>query len=76
MFLKRNLHILDRLLRLTVGSICLYFGLYDTSYIQQQVIIVVISIFGIVNLFAAITAYCPLYGITGLSTYKPKQEEQ
>lgn len=72
--LKRNLHILDRLLRLLVGAICLYFGLYDTSYIQQQIIIVLISVFGAINLFAAGTGYCPLYGMTGLSTYKEKPE--
>lgn len=72
MFLKRNLHMLDRLLRLSVGGICLYFGLYDQSYINQDIIIILISIFGIVNLFAAASGHCPLYGMTGLSTYKEK----
>ena len=71
---KRNLHFLDRLLRLAVGIVCLYFGIFDPSFIQQQIIVVIIVIFGVVNLLAAAMAYCPLYGLTRLSTYKEKTE--
>lgn len=75
MKLKRNLHDYDRLIRVTIGAVCTYFGFIDTSYISQDIVALLIGLLGVVNLGAAILAYCPLYGLTGLSTYKESPEQ-
>jgi len=71
--MKRNLHNFDRLIRVFVSAVCIYFGFIETSYVSQEILANLIGVLGIVNLFAAVFSYCPLYGITGLSTYKEKQ---
>jgi len=71
---KRNLHNLDRLVRVIIGLICVYFGFIDTSYLPQTMVATLIGVLGVVNLFAAITMHCPLYGLTGISTYKECKE--
>jgi len=73
--LKRNLHAFDRLLRVVVGVVCVYFGFIDTSYISQNTVAILIGIIGVTNLFAAVSGFCPLYGATGLSTYKENPDK-
>jgi len=70
--LKRNLHTVDRFIRVLVGTVCIYYGFIDTSYIAQNTVAILIGLVGIVNLFAAVFAFCPLYGLTGISSYNPE----
>ncbi len=72
MHFKRNLHNVDRLVRLVIGLGCLYIGFIDTSIIGNEIVSTIVGIFGIVNLFAAAFSYCPVYGLTGISTYRCK----
>ena len=72
MHFKRNLHNVDRLARLLIGLGCLYVGFIDTSIIGYILVSTIVGIFGIVNLFAAAFSYCPVYGLTGISTYRCK----
>jgi hypothetical protein len=72
MHFKRNLHTLDRVIRLIVGLGCIYFGFIDTTLIGNVLAATLVGIFGVVNLFASVVSYCPVYGVTGISTYRSK----
>lgn len=67
---KRNLNTLDRVFRMLVGVGCIYLGFVDTSLIENPVITTLVGAFGIINVIAAIFSYCPVYGLTGISTYR------
>ena len=70
MSFRRNLHAFDRALRIVAGAGCFYLGFVDTSVLGNAVINLPVGVFGIINLFAAIFSYCPVYGLTGISTYR------
>jgi len=75
MHLKRNLHTIDRVVRLVLGVGCVYLGFIDTAIIDNRVAAALVGIFGIVNLFAAVTSFCPVYGATGISTYRSQDRD-
>lgn len=58
---------LDQVLRTGIGAVCVYFGFIDTSFIDQPVLAAIVGIFGIMNLFAAFTGYCPVYRFADIS---------
>lgn len=72
--IKRNLHTLDRLTRIVIGVTCTYFGFVDHSIITNTTISILIGLFGVINIAAAITSHCPVYGISGISTYKDENK--
>lgn len=72
---KRNLHTLDRIVRLVIGVGCFYLGFVDLSIIGNAIASTLVGIFGIINLFAGIFAYCPVYGLTGISTYRCEERK-
>lgn len=69
MLFKKNLHTIDRAVRLVLGVGCTYIGFLDSSIIGNSLAAILVGIFGIINLFAAVFSYCPIYGLTGISTY-------
>jgi len=71
---KRNLHNLDRLARVIIGIGCIYVGFVDTSIISNNVVSMLVGIFGVVNIFAAAISHCPVYNLVGLSTCSTKSE--
>jgi hypothetical protein len=72
MALKRNLHSIDIILRVIIGSALVYVGFIDASYIPNDAVRILLSILGIINLFAATMRFCPIYSLAGLSTYRSK----
>jgi hypothetical protein len=64
----------DRGLRLVVGAALVYFGLVDTSLVENQIIRYVMAFFGVVNLTTAIIAFCPLYAFADLSTISKSKD--
>lgn len=76
MFLKRNLHVIDRLVRVVLAAIFIYLGFIEHSVINNSLIAILIGIFGLVNLFAGITSHCPVYALAGLSTYKDQDDQE
>jgi len=70
MNIKKNLCMIDRIARLSIGIACVYIGFIDTTLIANNIASFLIGIFGAVNLFAFVTSFCPVYAITGLSTIK------
>jgi len=70
MNLKKNLSLIDRIARLSIGVACVYIGFIDSTLIANNIASFLIGVFGAVNLFAFATSFCPVYAITGLSTIK------
>lgn len=71
MFLKRNLNTFDRAVRLLAGAACVYVGFIDGSLVANPIVATAVGLFGIINIFAFTTAYCPIYAATGVSTFRP-----
>ncbi len=64
----RNAGKLDRSLRVMMGTVLIYFGFIDTSFISQPLLATLIGIFGVINILAAVTGVCPVYALAGIST--------
>jgi len=64
----RNMHTLDRYLRLAIGIVCVYFGFIDTALIANPITATLVGVFGAINLWAFYTARCPVYAMAGMST--------
>ena len=71
---QRNLHNLDRLVRIIIGFACIYLGFVDTSIISNSLVSTLVGIFGVVNVIAAAISHCPIYNLAGLSTFRGKTE--
>lgn len=71
--MKRNLHIIDIIIRVLIGLSCVYIGFIDKGLIANQVAGILVGIFGIVNLIAASMRHCPIYALVGLSTYRDNE---
>ena len=69
---KRNLHTIDRMIRVIFSMVFIYFGFVDSSYISHNVLAMLVGGFGVFNLIVVAVGHCPLYGLVGLSTYKDK----
>ena len=74
MKLRKNLHLIDRLVRIPIALVCIYYGFIDMSPIGNTIIALFVGAFGAVNLVAAATSHCPVYNMAGLSTYSEKTE--
>lgn len=68
--MKRNLGVLDRVARLTVGAVCIYFGFLDIELVGNQLIATFVGLFGVINIYAAATSHCPVYAACGINTYQ------
>ena len=68
---SRNLSNLDRLVRFCLGIALIYLGLFS-GYIENNVLVVLVSIFGVINIFSAIINHCPVYNLANISTYRDK----
>lgn len=56
---------IDRVIRLTLGSLIIAFGLYYQSWWGAA---------GLIPLITAIVEYCPLYDLLGISTNRRIQK--
>ncbi len=70
---SRNLSSIDRMARGFIGiTVCAF--LFLGNYIEDPIIQWLLLIFGILNLVSLFTAWCPIYHIASLSTYKKNDE--
>jgi len=67
---QKNMGLLDRGIRLIVGSLFIYFGFFDRSVITDPFSGALVGIVGIVMMVASMFAYCPAYVLIGLSTIR------
>ena len=63
-----NMHNIDRVIRLIIGLICIYVGFIDSSLISNNIVSILVGVFGVVNIWAFYTTRCPVYTAVGFST--------
>lgn len=71
----RNLSNIDRIIRTLLGLVLIYYGFVDPSVIANPVAATLVGLFGLINIFAGITAFCPVYKLAGLSTCRKRSED-
>ena len=68
MAIKKNVGLVDRILRLTAGLMMIYFGFINTTAIVDQVAAILLGVLGIIFLLTAVFSMCPFYNLIGLNT--------
>lgn len=71
---KRNVGILDRIVRVALGIVLLPTGLFWLGGLQGTVLGLVITGFGLLPLITGLTGFCPLYIPFGINTLEKEQE--
>ena len=66
----RNMHRLDQVFRLILGSALIYYGFIDNSLVSDPLYGVLLGVFGIINIVSGIWGFCPVYLLAGIRTYK------
>ena len=66
--MKKNMGGIDRVLRLVVGVLLIYYGLVDTAVVENHVVRYLMAGFGVINIGTALVAFCPMYLLANLST--------
>lgn len=72
--LKRNLHNIDRIIRVVLGLGLVYVGFIEPSVIGNDIAAILLGLFGVVNIGAGLVAHCPVYNLAGISTHKNLDE--
>lgn len=70
--ISRNMSDLDRLLRVTAALVLIYISYFSEQLISNAIISLLLGLLGLLNLAAAITAFCPLYRLADIDTRKNK----
>lgn len=72
---QRNMGLLDRFLRIVAGVALIYIGFIANQLINNDIINLFLGLFGIFNVGAALIAYCPMYPLANISTWKNKPDK-
>ena len=72
---KLNLSPTDRTLRVLIGGILVYLGFFEQTIISNDVLRILLGLFGAINIAAALYGVCPIYKLANLSTYKQRFDE-
>lgn len=65
MKLRRNMSVLDQIVRLVFGIMLIYAAGY---MVDPLFLAIPIALFGAINLFSAAYAYCPVYSVLGIAS--------
>jgi len=71
---KRNEGILDRIVRVTLGTVLLPSGLFLLGGLQGSVLGLVIAGLGLIGLVTGLTGFCLLYVPFGINTREKEKE--
>ena len=63
-----NVGRLDQILRLGIGAVMIWVGLIDTSFINDRLVGILVGLFGVLNIAAALLRVCPFYDLAGINT--------
>ena len=67
---ERNEGTADRIVRAVIGLILLWVGLWPLAGLQAAVLGIIVALIGLVLVITAITGFCLIYRIIGVSTVK------
>lgn len=63
---NKNLHVIDRILRIILSVVFIYYGFFSTAWSASEVVPVLLGVFGGINLVVAAIGFCPFYAIAGI----------
>ncbi len=66
----RNESTVDRIVRAVVGVILLWAGLRPLAGLQAAVLGIIVALIGLILVITAITGFCLIYRLLGISTLK------
>lgn len=66
--MKRNMNGLDQLARGAIGVAASYVGFFEPAAIGDPILAALVAMFGVLNVFSAFSAYCPVYHLAGISS--------
>lgn len=66
----RNEGTVDRIVRAVVGVILLWAGLWPLAGLQAAVLGIIVALIGLILVITAITGFCLIYRLLGISTLK------
>ncbi len=66
--MKANEGTNDRIIRAVLGVILIGLGLWPLNGLQAAVGGIIVAVIGLILIFTAITGYCALYSLFGIST--------
>ena len=72
--LKRNMSNIDRVIRTIVGLSLITLGPITGIMTTDKLSSILMGVVGCIALFSAVTSHCPLYNVTGMDTYKKKED--
>jgi len=67
---ERNESTVDRIVRAVLGLILLWVGLWPLGGLQATVVGIIVALIGLVLVVTAITGFCLIYRLVGISTLK------
>jgi len=65
-----NEGMVDRIVRAVVGVILLWAGLWPLAGLQAAVLGIIVALIGLILVITAITGFCLIYRLLGISTLK------
>lgn len=65
---KKNIGVLDRLVRLALTVVLFYVGFIDNPYITEPSSKMTLGVLGALPLLTGVFRTCPLYSLIGVST--------
>lgn len=74
MTVKQNIGGFDRILRIGISLVMVYFGFINESIITDEVAGSILGIFGLASLLVAVIGVCPLYSVIEFNTCNSKDE--
>ena len=69
-FGKQNMGMVDRCIRIVMGTVMIYVGFVDQSILGNTTINTIIGVIGTASILFAFIAFCPLYTLGDVSTIK------
>lgn len=73
-FGKRNMGMIDRMIRTVTGLAMVYLGFFEQEIIGNMTINIIVGVFGVISILFAYIAFCPIYTFGDISTIKNSSE--
>ena len=76
MTMMRNTSNIDRAIRLAIGIVLLVVAFAADVVASNLLLKIIVLAFSTMNLISAVTSFCPVYFVAGLSTLKSEQSAE
>ncbi|KPJ90418.1 MAG: hypothetical protein AMJ53_13620 [Gammaproteobacteria bacterium SG8_11] len=76
MIKNRNLHPIDQVLRVILGIVLIYIGIFNRELVSDALLGSLLAGFGLVNVISGLVGVCPVYTIAGISTFRKASNSQ